>query len=146
MEIQYFVFFISYFRNHWDSAPLSIILSNAPVDQTVDYPAITICNSFATDRWGFLRDLLNHAKFLCNGEQDCQDTVKLRELLKGSSPIEGPDYLSTHFVFNFAKIMDSWLVQEDSEDYDSFNIPMLKTTFGNIMMSWFHFKNCSKKM
>ena len=60
------------FRVDWDSEPLRIITSRAPIDENVDYPAVTICNTFPYDRWGFLRDLLNQAKFLCNGEGDCQ--------------------------------------------------------------------------
>lgn len=56
-----------------------IVEEDVAIDSNIDFPAITICNNFPVDRWGFLRDLLNLAKYECNGYADCTDTERFRE-------------------------------------------------------------------
>ena len=70
-KIQYF----KIFRQDWDAEAIKLRTSIVEMNGNVAYPTVTICSTFAYDRWGFLRDLLNQAKFLCNGQEDCEDTV-----------------------------------------------------------------------
>ena len=101
----------SKFRLDWaNSSPTVLVKSFGSLDDlNGELPSITICNSFPVDRWGFLRDLLNEAKFLCNSDEECEETNQLRRNLLEESPVEGSPLLSSHFIWTLAQLTDPWL-------------------------------------
>ena len=123
---------VPFCRTNWDANPIVQISSIEAIDSTIDYPAVTICNTFAYDRWGYLRNLLNLAKFLCDGDQDCQKTRKIREYLQEDPPFEEAAGLNTHHVWNLAKLTNTWLV--NSPFFSDFRrkhyVPYLPTDLG----------------
>ena len=126
--------FLIFFRKNWDNDRIRLIVSSEPLTNKIDFPAITICNTFPVDRWGFLRDILNEAKFLCEGAEDCEDTMQLRRKLKPSNPINGPAFLNAHYLLNMAKIVDTRLLYTIGSDVDFRNPdPLLTTYYGKIV-------------
>ena len=57
---------------------------SGPIED-VQFPTITICNSFNADKWAFMRNLMNLIKFKCRNTQDCAKTTEIREFVKWHS-------------------------------------------------------------
>ena len=115
----------------WNALSPSIQLESiVPIPNTLDYPAITICSSFPIDRWGFLRDLLNQAMFVCNREEECSETSNIRKNFLHTAPLKGHPYLSAYFTYQKALLSDPWIAKIDRSYLASeVHIPEFPLTF-----------------
>ena len=100
---------VSNVTTEWSKNPTVLVTEtiSGPIE-TVQFPSITICNSFDADKWAFMRNLMNLIKFRCNNDQECIETRQARNFAKMNNYGCPPD-CNTEFPlmrktqFNFAR-------------------------------------------